>query len=64
MRKRTMKATAMAILTSGFLFQFGCLPLGGLISAFASNAPIWIGMEWVADNDAVFDLFEDGNVGE
>lgn len=62
MRKRTVKAAAMTVLASGCLFQFGCLNLGGLFNAMLAGVPVYAALEFVADNDAVFDLFEDGDV--
>ena len=62
MRKRTVKATAMTILASGCLFQLGCLNLGGIFNSMLRSAPVYAALEWAADNDAVFDLFEDGGI--
>ncbi len=61
MRKNTLKV-AMVGLLAGTVFQFGCLNIGGLWKSFITAAPIYALMEFVLDNDGVFDLFEDGNV--
>ena len=61
MRKRSVKATAMMILASGCLFQFGCL--GSVFTAAWRGLPGSILGEFIIDNDTIFDLFEDGNLG-
>ena len=58
MRKRTVKATAMAILASGCLFQLGCLNVGGLWNAVWRGAPVYVALEYLTDNNAVYDLFD------
>ena len=60
MRKRTVKMAAMAVLASGCMFQFVCL--GDWFNMAWRNLPGNIATEWLTDNDAIFDLFEDGNV--
>ncbi len=62
MRKRTVKATAMTILASGCMFQLGCLNLGGIFGQMIAGVPVYAALEWMTDNDGVFDLFEGGNV--
>jgi len=62
MRKRTVKATAMTILASGCLFQLGCLNVGGLWNSVWRTAPVYFALEWVTDNDGLYDLFEGGAV--
>jgi hypothetical protein len=60
MRKRTVKATAMTILASGCMFQLGCLNLGGIFGQMLASIPVYAALEFVTDNDGVFDLFEGG----
>lgn len=56
MRKKSMKIAAM-ILTAGTLFQFGgCLNLRQFARAAVTN----VAVDFLTDNDAVFDLFEGG----
>jgi len=56
MRKKTLKAVTLAAV-AGMLFQFGgCLNLNMLLRQGA----IYAAMEFVLDNDTVFDLFEGG----
>ena len=62
MRKRSVKATAVMILASGCMFQFGCL--GSYWNYLWSALPAYALLEFTADNDSVFDLFEDGNASE
>jgi hypothetical protein len=58
MRKRRVKATALALLATGTLFQLGCLT--SWLYNVALNFPGVVLYEWLLDNDAVYDLFEDG----
>jgi hypothetical protein len=60
MRKNTLKVAVVGVL-AGTVFQFGC-SFGTLWNAFIQAAPIYGLMEFVLDNDGIFDLFEDGNV--
>ena len=56
MRKKSMKIAAM-ILTAGTLLQFGgCLNLKEFLRVGVTATAI----EFLTDNDAIFDLFEDG----
>ncbi len=57
---KNAKKLALVGLASGALFQFGCLTdsWGSWLRAAAITTVI----EFVTDNDGVFDLFEDGNV--
>jgi len=61
MKTRTMKAVAIAA-SAGFLLQFGCLNLGGLFNPqrMLQNFAWYAVQEYVLDNDATIDLFEDG----
>ena len=63
MKKNTMKAAALAA-AAGCLLQFGCLNLGGLFNPqrLLQGAAMYALQEYVLDNDAVYDLFEDGGV--
>lgn len=46
---------------SGTLFQFGgCW--GGLTRSLIGAVPVNLALEFLTDNDGVFDLFEDGGV--
>ena len=59
MRKRTIKRTALVLLCAGTALQRG----GGYarIARWSSQPYIpYSFLEWVTDNDAVFDLFQDG----
>ena len=58
MRKRTVKRTAMMLLCAGCVFQIGgCIATAG---QFLWNSIIPFSfLEWVTDNNAIFDLFED-----
>ena len=58
MRKKTVKAGAMALL-AGMMFQFGgCLQDSWWGRALWDGA-LNVGWEFVLDNDSVFDLFQD-----
>lgn len=62
MGKKTVKAAAIA-LTAGMMLQFGgCL--GGILNPqqLLRSAVVTSIVEFATDNDAIFDLFEDGNV--
>ena len=59
MRKRNVKRAAMVLLCAGTVFQFGgCFATVGRFF-FQSIIPFSF-LEWVTDNDAIFDLFQDG----
>jgi len=55
MKKNTKKALLVTALM-GTVLGGGCINFNTLLQAALYGAVI----EWVADNDAVFDLFEDG----
>ena len=58
MKRNGKKLAALTLLAGTFLPQFGCINLSTVWQA----ALYYGALEFVADNDAVFDLFEDGNV--
>lgn len=61
MKINKTKAIALATLAGGTVLGGGCL--GGLPwQQLLWGAAVQQGFEFVLDNDAVFDLFEDGNV--
>jgi hypothetical protein len=61
MAKKTIKGAALASVL-GMVFQFGgCLSSDLMTRVFWTTAG-YSGLEFILDNDAVFDLFEDGNV--
>ena len=53
-----IKKIALAALAGGVVFGGGCIPWRNVVI----TGLVTTGWEWVTDNDAVFDLFEDGNV--
>ena len=56
MRKKTLKAVTLAA-CAGMMFQLGgCLNLNSLLR----QGVVYAAMEFVLDNDTVFDLFEGG----
>ena len=60
MGKKTMKAAAMAAIL-GTVLQFGgCF--GNIWKNLLTSAVSYGILEFVVDNDGVFDLFEGGNV--
>ena len=62
MKINKTKAIALATLAGGTVLGGGCsggVPWQTLLWGSALD----LGLEWVTDNDAVFDLFEDGAVG-
>jgi len=61
MRKNMTKSTAIAML-AGTLLQGGCINWDSWWGQLLYTGFIVSGIEWVTDNDAIFDLFEDGNV--
>jgi len=60
MKKNTVKATALAMLTGGALFGGGCLGLNWQQTLW--QTALYTLDEFLLDNDGIFDLFEDGNV--
>jgi hypothetical protein len=62
MHKRTLKGAALTA-AAGCLLQFGgCLSLDSWWGKVLWDGALYIGWEYVLDNDAVFDLWEDGAV--
>ncbi len=61
MRKKKL---AFLTMVAGCMFGGGCLFGGGNIpwSTVLWGSALDVGLQFVTDNDAVFDLFEDGNV--
>lgn len=59
-RKFTKGALLAALLGTSFQW-FGCLGNNWWSRAFWGTVS-YVGLEFVTDNDGVFDLFEDGNV--
>lgn len=61
MKINKTKAIALATLAGGTVLGGGCL--GGLPwQTLLWGTALDLGLDWVTDNDAVFDLFEDGAV--
>lgn len=62
MRKKMLKSAGLVVLL-GTCFQFGgCGNLGNLGGfGFLSSAIPYVAYEFLADNNGVFDLFNDGN---
>ncbi len=59
MKINKTKAIALATLAGGTVLGGGCL--GGLPwQTLLWGSALDLGLDWVTDNDAVFDLFEDG----
>lgn len=59
MKKNWIKMTAMAAL-AGTMFQFGGCGVSGIFRSLLRTAPIALGIEFLTDNNSVFDLFPDG----
>ena len=59
MGNKVKKAAFAAMIGTATLFG-GCLSLDGFWGRQLMNAAFYAGYEYVLDNDAVFDLFEDG----
>lgn len=57
-----VKRAALAALVGGAVFGGGCLSLDGWAGRTLWTAAVFTGMEYVTDNDAVFDLFPDEEV--
>lgn len=58
MKSKTFKGIALATMV-GTLFQLGgCINLNTLLR----SAVYYAALEFVTDNDGIFDLFESGNV--
>ncbi len=63
MLNRMKKGAAVAALAGTMLFGSGCLGFGdSWWGRLLWDTVQYAGTEFVLDNDAVFDLFEDGNV--
>ena len=43
----------------GLVMQFGCPILSGLFNNIVNNGLTWAALEFLADNNGVFDLFTD-----
>ncbi len=60
MKSWKTKVCVLAVM-SGTIFQFGgCF--GGIARGLVAAIPVNLGLEFLTDNDAIFDLFEDGTV--
>ena len=62
MRKRTMKGAALAALAGTILGFGGCLGMDTWWGRILWDGALNVGWNYVLDNDAVYDLFEDGTV--
>ncbi|UCE59090.1 MAG: hypothetical protein JSU63_16800 [Phycisphaerales bacterium] len=61
MKKNKVKATSLALLAGGAAFGgFGCLSNDSWWGKLLWDGVMYAGYEFVLDNDAVFDLWEDG----
>ena len=61
MKKNTVKATSLALLAGGAAFGgLGCLSTDSWLGKLLWDGVIYAGYEAVLDNDAIFDLWEDG----
>ena len=60
MAKKMLRSRVLVVMTIGAIFGGCgfCLPCGNPCQLLTS-ALVWTGMEFVTDNDAVFDLFQD-----
>lgn len=63
MKKNWIKMTAIAAL-AGTMFQFGGCGINGIFNALLRTAPVYVGLEFLTDNDGVFDLFQDSAPAE
>jgi len=57
-KKNWIKKTAIVAL-AGTMFQFGGCSLNGILQGLLTTAPIYLGLEFLSDNDGIFDLFGD-----
>ncbi|MEK6797908.1 MAG: hypothetical protein AABZ12_02975 [Planctomycetota bacterium] len=57
---KTTKRIALGVIAGSMLFNWGCL--GGMFNQVWRAVPVYAALEWVSDNDGIFDLFEGGNV--
>ncbi len=62
MRKTSMKAAVLAAMVGSLSLFGGCLSLDGFLGQTLWQGAMHAGFEFALDNDAVFDLFEDGDV--
>ncbi len=63
MKTSTVRKVALGLLAGGTLLGTSCLWGGdSWWSRLMWTGAVYTGLEYVTDNDAVFDLFEDGNV--
>ena len=61
MRRKTLRSAALLAL-SGCLLQFGGCLGGGWWGRLIWDAALYAGWEYLTDNDAMFDLWEDSAV--
>jgi hypothetical protein len=62
MRKKSLKAAALAAL-GGMIFQFcGCLSLDSWWGRVVYDGVLDVAWEYLLDQDTIYDLWEDGNV--
>ncbi len=62
MGKKSLKSVALTLLTGGMVLGGGCLGINW--QQLLVNTAVQQGIEFLLDNDGVFDLWEDGNVAE
>ena len=63
MRKKTMKGTALAVLCGMVFGGFGgCLGMDTWWGRILVDGALDVAWDYVLDNDAVYDLVEDGTV--
>lgn len=55
-----VKKTVLAALVGSMAIFGGCLGGGGFLGRVLMDAAVYTGLEFVTDNDGIFDLFEDG----
>ncbi len=60
MKTSRIKKFVFATLVGGIVFGGGCLSGGGMWGRMLWTSAISVATDFVTDNDAVFDLFEDG----
>ena len=57
---RKMKRATLAALCGAMLFQFGGCLNNSWWGRLVWDSAVYTGLEFVLDNDGIFDLFEDG----
>jgi len=62
MRKKTLKGAALAALAGTFLGSGGCLGWDSMWGKVLWDGALDVAWDYVLDNDAVYDLVEDGTV--